>query len=297
VDNLEEFIALDKRIDAAEDRAADSQRESIRDRWEFGRLMLAKRKGKQLPKGYLDTLTEATGKSRSELQFRMQFAERYPTEDEVSTAVDTLTSWNAVRASLPKPSQPGKSKPPTPPARNRKAEEITALREQGLTTKEIAEKTGESERTVRREREYDALVEAAVEDAVTIPWDSIPGNQQAKLERAKTTIRKQLERELRTQMLAALDQYRAKLDEDFSKYKAQYDAQNERFKVLRDEERKRYNRYIEVARAKGLITPSEYTTILACLHPDNSASTEKRAEAFRLFRDEKVKALLVKEES
>lgn len=44
-----------------------------------------------------------------ELQYRMQFAERYPTEDEVSTAVDTFTSWTQVKrlpvgyATSPKP--------------------------------------------------------------------------------------------------------------------------------------------------------------------------------------------------
>lgn len=36
---------------------------------------------------------------------------------------------------------------------------------------------------------------------------------------------------------------------------------------------------------KGRFTKQEYQTILACLHPDNSASKEKREEAFRLFSE------------
>jgi hypothetical protein len=35
---------------------------------------------------------------------------------------------------------------------------------------------------------------------------------------------------------------------------------------------------------KVVFTPDEYKTIMVCLHPDNSASQEKRARAFDLFR-------------
>ena len=34
---------------------------------------------------------------------------------------------------------------------------------------------------------------------------------------------------------------------------------------------------------RPIFTAAEYTTILACLHPDNSASNEKRETAFRAF--------------
>jgi hypothetical protein len=51
-------------------------------------------------------LVKATGKSRSELQFRMRFAERYFTEDEVCNALDTYTSWFQVTQNLPKPHSP-----------------------------------------------------------------------------------------------------------------------------------------------------------------------------------------------
>lgn len=56
--HFETLLILDKRIDSAE-------AESIRDRWEFGRVMLAARNGKKrLPNGYLAALVKRTGKSQ-----------------------------------------------------------------------------------------------------------------------------------------------------------------------------------------------------------------------------------------
>jgi hypothetical protein len=37
-------------------------------------------------------------------------------------------------------------------------------------------------------------------------------------------------------------------------------------------------------RQGAMFSADEYRTILACLHPDNSASSEKRARAFQLFK-------------
>ncbi len=42
---------------------------------------------------------------------------------------------------------------------------------------------------------------------------------------------------------------------------------------------------------KGRFTKEQYMTILSCLHPDNSASDEKRAEAFRLVREAEVQLM------
>ncbi|HWK18556.1 MAG TPA: hypothetical protein VNR66_13980 [Solirubrobacteraceae bacterium] len=102
-----DYVALERRIDVAEEDA-------IRARWKFGRLLLAERRahgGKQLPHGRLDEICAAVGKRRSaferEVHWRMTFAERYPTEAEVRTAVRTLGVWTAVRDELaespPKP--------------------------------------------------------------------------------------------------------------------------------------------------------------------------------------------------
>lgn len=295
---IDEFIQIDKRIDTAEDRANDDVRESIRDRWEFGKLMLAERKGKQLPNGILDQLAEATGKSRAELKFRAQFAERYPTEDEVARAIATFKSWTQVKKSLRKQSSRAKAKPATAPSlHSKRADEIIALADEGKTRQQIADELGVTERVVRRELELESFAEAAVAEATPIDFNTIPGNQREKLEKAKSTIRKQLEREFRTRLLAEVDQHRAKLDQDFAEYKAKIDVENQREMVLRLEERRRYQEGIEVYRAKGLITPDEYNVIRSCLHPDSrkSVTDEKLAAAFRLFNDSRIKTLLVKE--
>lgn len=90
---LARLVHLDKDVDAAEG-------EGLRARWEFGRELLARRVGKQLERGVLDKVVAATGKPRSELQHRMRFAEKYPTIEEVSTAVGTLKSWTEIREGL-----------------------------------------------------------------------------------------------------------------------------------------------------------------------------------------------------
>lgn len=43
-----------------------------------------------------------------------------------------------------------------------------------------------------------------------------------------------------------------------------------------------------INRHKPLFTEDQFRTIIACLHPDNSASTEKRETAFRLFQTMKT---------
>lgn len=92
--DFEPLLILDKRIDA-------SEAETIRDRWEFGRLMLAAREGKKrLPNGYLAALIERTGKSQSELSYRVRFAQAYPTEVELSNVLESHSSWHELVESL-----------------------------------------------------------------------------------------------------------------------------------------------------------------------------------------------------
>ncbi len=288
-DDLEEILRIEKRIDTREEDAADGRREDIRDRWESGREMLRKRVGKQLPKGELDKLAEAIGKGRSEVKYRMQFAEQYPAEDKVAIAVATLDSWRQVKKSLSKPS--GRQGNPARDA------QIAELKEQGKTRDEIAAAVGIAPRNVDNAlRANRAADEARAEtEAETTDWSHLPGPQREKLEKAKASITKRMEKEFRTRLLAETDQYRAECDANVVAYKAKLDASAKAERAARDEERERYKLGIAAQRANGLITPSEYMTIIACLHPDNSASTEKRAEAFRLFNDPKVKTLLVKE--
>ena len=300
IDNIDEFLVIDKRIDAAEDRAADAIRESLRDRWEFGRIMLAERKGKKLPDGYLEKLVETIGKSRSELKYRMQFAERYPTEDELANAIGQFPSWAQVIKNLPKQPEDGaspKPKPPHKPIPHPKHDEVVELHEQGATRGEIAETTGINPRTVDRIVREERIEETAIAEAAPVDWNTIPGNQRAKLDRAKASIRREVEKEFRTRLLAEQDQYRAEYDANVAAYKAELDAASQRERAHRDEERRVYKLGIEVARAKGLITLDDYNVIRSCLHPDSRASVseEKLAAAFRVFNDPRIRALLVKE--
>lgn len=299
IDGIEEFIVIEKRIDAAEEEVGTLLGESIRDRWESGRFMLAKRKGKQLPNGAMAGLVEAAGKSESELKYRIQFAERYPTEAEVANALATFTSWRQVIKSLPKSGRPRNPVGRKPSVAEQIVPQVAAAMEAAaaagvpFSRNKCAEELGVSAMPVR---EAKARIEGAQAET-PVAWDSIPGNQQIKLERAKNSIRKELEKEFRTRLLAELDQHRAKLDQDFAAHQAAYDAQNARINTMRDDERRRYREGIEVYRAKGLITPDEYNAIRSCLHPDSraSASDEKLAAAFRLFNDTRIRTLLVKE--
>lgn len=92
--DLERLVHIDQRIDANESDA-------LRARWEFGQQMLAARDGAgRLPNGYLAALVERTGKSRSELGYRVQFAAAFPSDAELSNALDSFTSWREVTKSL-----------------------------------------------------------------------------------------------------------------------------------------------------------------------------------------------------
>lgn len=91
---IERLIHIDQRIDANESDA-------LRARWEFGQQMLAARDGAgRLPNGYLRDLTQRTGKSRTEMHYRAQFAAAYVTEEELLNALSSFTSWREVAKSL-----------------------------------------------------------------------------------------------------------------------------------------------------------------------------------------------------
>lgn len=91
---IERLVHIDRRIDANESDA-------IRARWEFGHHMLAARDGMgRLPNGMRAELIRRTGKSAAELTYRMQLAERFPTEAELFTAVNSFDSWTDLRLAL-----------------------------------------------------------------------------------------------------------------------------------------------------------------------------------------------------
>ena len=65
-------------------------------RWEFGKLLLGQRVGKKLPAGLLANVAADLGVSRSELQKRVRFAEKYPTETELCNALHSYGSWHRI---------------------------------------------------------------------------------------------------------------------------------------------------------------------------------------------------------
>lgn len=183
--------------------------------------------------------------------------------------------------------------PAAPISRDPHHADIVAAAKTGKKRTQIAEEVGVTDRTVRRELEIEATIEATA----PVAWESIPGPQRDKLERAKVTLRRELEKEYHAWLLAELDQRQAAMNEAFAKHKAEYDERNARINAMRDDERRRYQVVIEAQRSKGLISVDQYNLVRSCLHPDsrNSVTDEKLAEAFRVFNDPKVKALLVKE--
>lgn len=94
--SIQRFVHLDAKVDEAEG-------DGIMARWEFGRQLLLERVGKQLPAGRLNAIAKSIGKDKRELQYRVQLAEVYASEEEVRTAVHTLRSWTAIRETFAKP--------------------------------------------------------------------------------------------------------------------------------------------------------------------------------------------------
>jgi hypothetical protein len=90
----------EQELDRLEQKIRSSDDDGIRARWAFGKHLLGLRVGKQLPRGVLDAHCKTHGVSRSELSARMKFAEKYPTADEVSTAVGSCRTWTAIRKTL-----------------------------------------------------------------------------------------------------------------------------------------------------------------------------------------------------
>ncbi|MGH2513999.1 MAG: MT-A70 family methyltransferase [Candidatus Limnocylindrales bacterium] len=86
---LGRFVELDRLVDQAEG-------DGIVARWEFGQEVLARRVGKQLPKGLLNEIAEAIGKSHDEVNRRAAFAVLYPTRAELTHAVRNFRSWHEI---------------------------------------------------------------------------------------------------------------------------------------------------------------------------------------------------------
>jgi hypothetical protein len=89
----------------------------------------------------------------------------------------------------------------------------------------------------------------------------------------------------------------AKMEEEFDERVRQAMLQkNEAFRSglekLKIEAQRKFDLYEGlVNKHKPLYTEAEFTTIIMCLHPDNSASKEKRDEAFKLVNLKKLQLM------
>jgi N6-adenosine-specific RNA methylase IME4 len=105
--DIETLVLLDKRID-------ENECDAVRARWEFGREMLAMRdESGRLPHKRLVELVKVTGKSRTELKYRAQFAEQY-SEQKVANALATFTAWRELTKSLKAENDAAENAPTTP---------------------------------------------------------------------------------------------------------------------------------------------------------------------------------------
>ena len=106
--DLAEYVRLQDAITRHDRLSRKHVEAAVVARWEFGMALLdERRERKQLPHGRLGEVAKATGVSRSEIGHRMRLALRYPSLDEVATAVETFGTWTGVRASLRVAPDPG----------------------------------------------------------------------------------------------------------------------------------------------------------------------------------------------
>jgi hypothetical protein len=268
--SIEEYVQIDKRVDAAEEQGFA---ESLRERWEFGKRMVAGRVGKRYEN--LGELAEATGKSPRELGYRMQFAEQYPTEDDLRTAVRKFNSWIQVKKSL---TDPGKRRGPgqLPEMTTYQRDEFLRLHEdEGIAwTKAEAQvrgwETPRASLTTEAQQIRAGIHDTEDDDTPTIDWASLPGTAQQKLETMRRQVRKELELEFEPRVQAEV-QNRVK------------------FARKRIDQMELESRRVLDAR-KGILSRANYDLIRSSLHPDSrlSITDEKLAEAFRIFNEAEI---------
>lgn len=165
-----------------------------------------------------------------------------------------------------------KGKLGSPPKPSPRREELVDLKQRGKSLNDIAKETGVPKDTARRELERESIARDAyakgLDDGTVIDWSTLDGSAKVKEER----IRKQIRRELQAEFEPAVQaEVQARIGVSFKNaQRMQADAK----------------RVLEAR--KGVMTRADFNLILACLHPDNSASTEKRGRAFDLFRRSEI---------
>jgi len=123
--NIEELRRLDKQIN-------EHEQDAILRRWEYGRHVLDGRGERaRLPKGILDDLGAATGNSRRELQYRMKFAEEFPTDADMCEVLH-LSWYEIIRRHLT--AKPEPERQPTTEGPGKVIDGVTHMRASDVIT-------------------------------------------------------------------------------------------------------------------------------------------------------------------
>jgi hypothetical protein len=157
---------LNRQLRDLETRISGAESTGVLARWEFGRLLLGQRAGRKLPAGLLATVGADLGVSRTELQKRMRFAEKYPTEEEMRNALRNYGSWHRIV---------GEALPDDPKPRTLDAHTLAVLKRVAAGRGPVLHQQPRLLRTVHSDltesRRYlrDALRQ--LEDGATLPAD------------------------------------------------------------------------------------------------------------------------------
>jgi hypothetical protein len=160
-------------------------------------------------------------------------------------------------------------KTPTPktsaPKEHKAAPIVIALHDQGLTSSQIAEQTGVSQRQIRHIREEEEIRRKAKAEEPEITPEMLSLTAQQKLDLAIKQQIKKLEQEYTAKVEAAAWRYLDLTVEQWNKEQA------EAKRIMHTRE--------------GFMTKKTYKLILSCLHPDRVSNElkERYGDAFREF--------------
>jgi hypothetical protein len=172
------------------------------------------------------------------------------------------------------------------PIKQAKAEEVIELKVKNgekYTTAEVASETGVSVDTVERAQN---VVAARIEERERLI--STPPEQEVKPEDLSKTAQEKL--------AAAIRQHQAKLEMEF-KPRVKAEVQRLMREMVEPRLREREEDAERVVKArKGVFSQQQYNSILRCLHPDTTPTTEQKTEAFRLMQEKRVALLSEKED-
>lgn len=99
-----------------------------------------------------------------------------------------------------------------------------------------------------------------------------------------------VEARVKVEVKAAMEQLHKSFESEVQKRnKADIDRLFPDLEKLRESAALNERHYREMIEKEAIFTETEFTTILTCLHPDNSASKEKRDTAFKAFHAVKLK--------